>query len=413
MGNGIGLASLGSGITESFFGGLLKDRQDEKERKDKELVRQLAAYHALLEHPDTPESEIPNIMDAQAKLLKAEKETKPITDHMRQVMRRQVPYGPERETLKSRVDRLAARTVPSEPTTSALATLPGSPGSSSAPTTVTTPALISVPPEPVTYQPTTEYGTLTQGEASDLRKTNVYGAQQEAQLRRQLAIQNEVEEGRAAREAERTKRAKELETMKQEGRIKGIRETYEQKGKLLGPAAQAKMEAERIVYRNSLMRGPNAMDENQAEAASLQMFRAQVDTKLAAKKQQIEESKAQMARMGVLNAKTWEEVRTSKNNRAGLGAGMSAGVKREFDLRTRTLQDQLTSVFRQLEAAYKEAEGAPDAAQQANIERLEAEKADLWVSIDNVRNELLTRGASQTPSAPVVRPKSDPLNLFP
>lgn len=420
------LARFASGIAKTFFGGMLQDRQTEKEEKDRELVRQLAAYHALLEHPDTPEADIPDILDAQAKLLKGEKDFAPITAHMREAMKRQVPYGPERETGQSISDRVIARGSGSPEATTELATsVPQRPtaanptgmATASAPMTVITPAVLPrVPEEPQMYQPVREYGTLTQGEALDARKSDIYGRQQEDMMRRQLKIQDQADEGRAERERIRADSARTQEELRQKGRIAVVQKTYEEKGKLLGPAAMAKIEAPRVAYENSLIAG--GMNENDAKAASYRLFQAQMDVDLAAKKQKIEESKERMKRMGVQNAESWERIRKSKTTTDGLYGGMSANAKREFDLRTGTLQNQMTSVLRQLEALYRKRDDeGPDAVRQETIDALENQKADLWVNIDAVRNEMLTRQAPSVPGVPgtqrtPARVGKDPLGLF-
>lgn len=427
--SGQDLASFASGITGSFFGGLLEDRQNEQKRKDEELARQLAAYHALLEHPDTPESEIPNILDAQARLLKAEKDFAPITAHMREAMKRQVPYGPERETAGSINDRVSANNsgvpemdvqLPGSVAMRPTAANPGGTPSGEAAMTVTRSAVLpTVPPEPDMYQPTREYGSLSQGEATDIRKGNLYADQQTEMTRRILATQAQAAETAANRERIRAEGARKLEEDKQKGRVALVRTTYEEKTKMLPVAAQAKTESERLLYRNSLI--ATGMNKHDADVASFQLFRSQVDTQLAERKQKVEESKARMVRFGVQNAESWERIRKSKTA-TGLLGGMSSNAQREFGLRTGTLQAEMASVLRQLEVLYKkrddEGPERPDVhPRQDAIDALEAQKADLWTNIDAVRNDLLNRsvpsvpgmpGASRTPA----RQGKDPLGLF-
>lgn len=449
------LASFAAGLIGTLGGGLLEDRQTEQAKKDQELVRQLAAYHALLEHPDTPESEIPNIVDAQAKLLKAEKHFAPITAKMREAMRRQVPYGPEKESAQSINDRISANssgipettmelpgTIAMRPTNSGAVPLGGGqprtapdtavPLGGNQPRTpsdavplgggsfaVTTPALLPrVPDEPTMYQPTVERSTLTQSEWNDSRKARLYAEQQETMARRQLKIQDDAQEAAAERERARAEAALKLEENKQKGRIAVVQRTYEEKGKLLGPAAMAKIEAPRVAYENSLIAG--GMNENEAKAASYRLFQAQMDVDLQAKKQKIEESKARVNRIGIQNTESFERVRKSKAGLAG-AFGVSASMKREFDLRTGTLQDDLTHTLQLLDDAYKKAAGVPkvgtiweNSPEKREIDRLEAKKDELWLGIDEVRNGLLNQGAPSVPGAPAsVRPKSDPLGLFP
>ena len=474
---GSGLAGLGSGISETYFAGWAQQQRDEKEKKDEELARQLAAYHALLEHSDTPESEIPNILDAQAKLLKAPKEFYDITAHMRQVMQRQVPYGPEKETTQSITDRMAARgsgipestmelpgSVPMRPTIPVKSD--GEPGTgfdyggaspdiqrsidlaraddivrqqhrgtmdyrpgiddvtvlpsgriipnratplSGEAFTVTTPALLPrVPEEPRMYQPTKTYGDLSQGEATDVRKGKLYADQQEEMLRRQLGVQAKVAEAAAERERIRAEGAQKLEEDRQKGRIAVVQKTYEEKGKLLGPAAMAKIEAPRIAYENSLV--ATGMSAADAKAASYRLFQAQMDVDLANKKQRIEESKARMTRMGVQNQESFERIRKSKAGLAG-AFGVSASQKREFDLRTGTLQNDLAHTLQLLDDAYKKAATVPrvgtvweNSPEKAEVERLEAKKVELWGQIDEVRNGLLNQGTPSVPSARTIRP---------
>lgn len=425
---GQGLASFAAGLIGTLGGGLLEDRQTEQEQKDKELVRQLAAYHALLEHPDTPESEIPNIVDAQAKLLKAEKHFAPITAQMRAAMKRQVPYGPEKETGQSVNDRISAREagVP-ESTSEAANTIQMRPTSASpsatvstAPVSVTNSAVLPrVPEEPTMYQPTKEYGTLTQGEAVDARKGQLYADQQEEMLRRQLGVQAKVAEAAAERERIKAEAASKLEENKQKGRIAAIQKTFEEKGKLLGPAAMAKIEAPRVAYENSLI--ASGMNENDAKAASYRLFQAQMDVDLAGKKQKIEESKARVNRLGIQNQESFERVRKSKAGLAG-AFGVSASMKREFDLRTGTLQDDLTHTLQLLDEAYKKGATVSKgpywekSSEKAEIDRLEAKKDELWMDIDSVRNGLLNQGAPTVPSVPGTqqraRDKPDRLGLY-
>lgn len=409
---GQGLASFAAGLIGTLGGGLLEDRQTEQKKKDEELVRQLAAYHALLEHPDTPESEIPNIVDAQAKLLKAEKHFAPITAQMRAAMKRQVPYGPEQETAQSTVNRSAADASGVQGSTSEAANtmqmrpvagVPTAPVST-APVSVETSAVLPrVPEEPSMYQPTREYGTLTQGEAQDARKGELYANQQEEMTKRLLKVQGQAQDAAAEKERIRAEKAKELEDVKQKGRIAAIQKTFEEKTKILGPAQAAKIDAERIAYKNSLV--ATGMSDHDATTASYNLFRAQVDTDLANKKQKIEESKERVKRMGIQNVESFERVRKSKAGLAG-AFGVSASMKREFDLRTGTLQDDLTHTLQLLDEAYKKAAGVSKgpywekSSEKAEIDRLEAKKDELWLGIDSVRNGLLNQSAPSVPGAP-------------
>jgi hypothetical protein len=429
-------ASFATGLSGAYLSGLLEDRKREQDDKNDELVRQLAAYHALMEHPDTPESDIPDILDAQAKLLK-DKNMGNITAHMRESMKRQVPYGPEKETAGSISDRISARgsgipestmelpnSIAMRPYSDAIPlgtgqgrgdAVPlggGQPigrsdavplGGSGSTFTVTRPALLPrVPEEPRMYQPTREYGSLTQGEATDIRKGNLYADQQEEMTKRLLKVQGAADEDRARREAAKAEAARKQEELRQQGRIAVVQKTYDEKRKTLPFAAQAKTESERIVYRNSLMAG--GMPEHDADVASFNLFRAQVDTQLAGQKQKIEESKERMKRMGVLNSKTFEDIRKIKDTRSGLYGGMTAGTKREFDLRTGTLQNEMSSVLRQLEVLYKKRDDeGPDSVRQETIDALENQKAELWTNIDAARNEILGRGVPTVPGAPTQR----------
>lgn len=414
--SGQGLANFASGLIGTLGGGLLEDRQTEQKKKDEELVRQLAAYHALLEHPDTLESDVPGIHDAVGKLLKAPKEWYQITDHMRQAMGRKVPYGPEQETAGSINNRISANSsgVP-ESTSEAVSSVPMRPTAANpngasvntAPVSVATSAMLPrVPEEPVMTQPMVERGTLTQGEWQDARKGRLYADQQEEMTRRQLRVTGQAQDAAAEKERIRAEKAKELEDVKQKGRIAVIKQIYDAKAGLLPKAAAAKMDAERIAYANSLMYGEHPLSEADATAASYNLFQAQVATRLAEQKQKVEESKERVKRMGIQNTESFERVRKSKAGLAG-AFGVSASMKREFDLRTGTLQDDLSHTFQLLDDAYKKAAGVPkvgtiweNSPEKREIDRLEAKKDELWQGIDEVRNGLLNQGAPSVPGAP-------------
>lgn len=419
-----GLAAFASGVTGSLFGGLLKDRQDQQERKDKELAMQLAAYHSLLEHPDTPESSIPDILDAQANLLKVGPQFKGVTDHMRQAMQQQIPSGPERETAQSGVNRTVATSTAVAPTTDTLATglnlrptnaTPTSPGTvpmspDAAPQTITTPALSAVPPEPQMYQPTKSYGEMTQGEASDYKKNAAYSQNQEAVLRRQLKLQDEAAANRADAEEIKAKGRKAEETLKQEGRIKLETEKYNNRKALLPIAEQAKMEGPRLLYKHTLMTGANPMNDADAEVASLQWARSQADAALGLKQSQIETNKARAKNFEALTAKDVEQVKIMKGRGTGIGEGVPVASMREFNLRTGTLRQQLSGAIRELATAKAATSGQPTPAESANIALLEASKNELIAQVDDVREEILARSAQGTrvPSVPGVATSSAP-----
>lgn len=303
------LAQFASGLTGSLFGGIFQDRQAKQDKEDKDLARQLAAYHALLEHPDTPESEIPNILDAQAELLKVGPKFKGVTDHMRQAMQQQVPNGPERETAQSGANRTVATSTAIQPTTDTLATglnprptnaTPTSPGTvpmlpDAAPQTITTPALSVVPPEPQMYQPTKAYGEMTQGEAADFRKSQTYIAQQKAMLDRQSELARINGDHAEEMAAQRAKANLELQEQKNAGRIAAVEKTYEEKKKALGPydtAAAAAADKQRLALELQLRAG--GMDPTEAKERSGAILSSNMEAILDQHKAKAERDRAEI-----------------------------------------------------------------------------------------------------------------------
>lgn len=406
---GQGLAAFAGGLTQSLFGGLLQDRQDEQKRKDQELVRQLAAYHALLEHPDTPEAEIPNILDSIADSLKVGPKFKPITDHMREGMQRQVPYGPEAETTQSMVDRSVAKSAPTEPATTALATQPNygvsttpgyTPPAAEAPATVSTPALRVVPPEPVMTQPMRTYGELSQGEAKVYLQGETYRTQQGAMLERQSKLAEAAGDRLALRDIQRQQDELERITKRAEEVRKTQTQLFENKIKILPVELQAK--ARLRVAQIEATLDPRLPEEERARQAR-NIASSEIEVAVEQKKQQMEESKARMARMKIENAKDVEQIKIIQGKGTGIAQGMSAANAREFGVRTETLRAELASTMQLLEAAYKVAGGAPVGSQKWEIDRLEAKKLDLWTKVDDVRSAILSRAGSgsRVPSAPL------------
>ncbi len=239
------IASLGNRISKTYFGGLAEQRQEEQATKDKDLAYQLAALHALMDHPDTPEGSIPDIIDMQGKLLKAPKEFQQVTQRMREAIQHhgQVPSGPEQETTQSRVNRLAASSASTVPTVDTSSdqpvyhpvTTPGyTPPAPVAPVTTTTPSLAVVPPAPMMFQPTKAYGDMTQGEVKDYRENRSYIQKQQAMLDRQQELANDAGDRATAKQLQGQKDELARIEARNVGRLKVVDETYAQKKKALG-----------------------------------------------------------------------------------------------------------------------------------------------------------------------------------
>lgn len=415
--SGQGLANFASGLIGTLGGGLLEDRQTEQKKKDEELVRQLAAYHALLDHPDTLESDVPGIHDAVGNLLKAPKEWYQITDHMRQAMARKVPDGPERETAASINDRISARTsgVP-ESASEAVSSIPMRPTAASpngatvttAPVLVTTPAVLpTVPPEPQLYQPTRQYGDFTLGESKSYRENQDYIVRQRARLEREqqladaaaIAAQKRLDDQQAAREREIGLRGEQAR--------KTNEENWKKKVDFLEPQLRAK--AGLRVAEVAATLDPSLPFEERQRLAR-ERVGEEIQLGIEQKKARIATAKAQMERVGVLNQKTFEDIKKSKAGVAGV-FGVSPAAMREYNLRTKRVQEEYSHTLGLLDSALKKAATVSKSAlngkvwenstEKAEVDRLEAKKSELWSQLDDVANALLTpRVAPQVPGAP-------------
>lgn len=441
------LSALGSGISETFFGHLAEQRQVEQEKKDKELARQLAAYHALMEHQDTPINEIPNIMDAQAKLLKAPKEFYKVTEHMRQAIQQHglVPNGPEQErqiptpqvhfqlpTQGEDVPIPAPQARLNNPDPSFYLKPQGAPGTedpgfamqpagfvaprSPAPQTFQD-VVPMVPAEPTTvsYQPTKSYGEMSQGEAEDFRKSQSYITQQKAMLDRQSQLAEEVGNRAAERDVARQKAALELQEKRNAGRMAQIDETFAQKKKALGQydtAAAAAADKQRLALEMQLRAG--GMDAQEAKERSGAVLASNMEAILDQHK-----AKAERDRAEVKHWSNTDSVRLVGKGGAAT-AGMSAGQARTFRANVVEVLPELNSVRSQLatlktlraqangtqQGTKKPGDDGYDAGYDAPIEALEKQHTDLLVRINDERKKVLASSpnVSRVPGAPSQTP---------
>lgn len=370
------LASFGGGLARTLFGGLLADRRREEDDKVQEQVRRLAAYHALLEHPETPESEIPNILDSMAKEVKADKEFAPITANMRAGMKRQVPTGPSSE-------------MPVQPTrTREMSGMAPDAG----PTSVTVPG------------PTAEYGSLTQAQAADSRNLATYEAQQGIQTRKMLEQQ-----------AAMTDRAIQVESQKEIARQARLETEYKLKRDLLEPKERLAADKQRNQYEQSLLAqlGHTPSDEEKAwaRAKSGEMVINLADATLGQKAAAAEASRA-TAKNRLAQIKHWDN-QDSHAIRMEATQGLSAGALRVFNANTREVWPELSRVKSEIIRlqTLKSALGANNTQFDAQLQTLEGRRDELQLKIDDERNALKSSSVPTAPSS--TRPKSDPLGLYP
>lgn len=372
------LGQIGSGIMETYFGGLLQQQKLERDQKDQEQATRLAAFHALLQHPDTQESDVPNILDMVAKEVKADKEFAPITAHIRAGMARRVPTGPSSEmpVLPSRGTELT-----------------GFPTDTSVPTSVTVPG------------PTAEYGSLSQGEAQRAAALDTYSQQQDIQTRKMLEQQQAM-----------TDRALAVETSKEAARQARLESEYKLKLGLLEPKERLAADKQRSQYEQSLLAqlGPNPTEEQKAWAHSKagEMVVNLADSTLAQRNAAAEASKA-TAQNRLAQIKHW-------NNQDALGirreatAGLSANAVRMFNANTREIWPELSRVKSEIiRLQTMKAVGAGNTTFDSQLTDLEGKRDELQLRIKDARDQL----NSAVPVAPQgggsARPRSDPLGLFP
>lgn len=372
------LAAFGSGLSKTLFGGLLQQRRQEEEDKVQEQVRRLAAYHALLEHPETPESEIPNILDSMAKEVKADKEFAPITAHMREGMKRRVPTGPSSE-------------MPIQPTRGR--EVAGLPADTSQPSSVTVPG------------PTAEYGSLTQSEARRSAALQDYEAQSGIQTRKMLEQQ-----------AAMTDRAIQVEQAKEVARQARLETEYKLKRDLLEPKERLAADKQRSQYEQSLLAqlGHTPSDEEKAWARTkagemvINLADATLGQKAAAAEASRATAKNRLAQISHWNAQDAHAIRMEATQ------GLSAGALRVFNANTREVWPELSRVKSEIIRlqTLKAALGANNPQFDAQLQALEDRRDELQLKIDDERNALKSSSVPTGPqSSP--RPKSDPLGLFP
>lgn len=438
---GPSLASLGSGISETFFGGLAQRQQQEQEQKNKELAMQLAAYHSLLEHDDTPMNSIPDILDAQAKLLKIDKKFKPITDHMRQAIaqRGQVPTGPE-ETRQIATPQMHMQLPDAQDIPIPTAQVPSmdqqqGPMGGDAPDlsqqavpTVADGGFVQptprpqtyssvvpiVPPEPttVTMQATRAYGDLTQGEAQDYRKSQFDIQRQKAILDRQAQLAEAAGDRTAERDVQRQKDELARIEARNAGRMKIVEQTYAEKKKALGGYdTQAAANADKQRLALELQYRAAGMDEDEAKRKAGETMSANMESLLGLHKAQ--------AQRDLGEVQHWRNTDAARLLAKGGAAtrGMSAEQARTFRANVIEVMPELNAVRGQLEhlKTLLAQGGTPDPAIQTRIDELEKRHTDLLLQVKGERDKVMATSQSSTPRVPIapsVRPASDPLGLF-
>ena len=372
------LAAFGGGLAKTLFGGLLADRRREEDNKSQEQVRRLAAYHALLEHPETPESEIPNILDSMAREVKADKEFAPITANMRAGMKRQVPTGPSSQ-------------MPVQPTRTN--EMVGLPADTSGPTSVTVPG------------PTAEYGSLTQAQAADSRNLSMYEAQQGIQTRKMLEQQ-----------AAMTDRAIQVESQKEIARQSRLETEYKLKRDLLEPKARLEADKQRSQFEASLIaqlgHAPSEEEKSWARTKAGEMVINLADATLGQKAAAAEASRA-TAKNRLAQIAHWSN-QDSHAIRMEATQGLSAGALRVFNANTREVWPELSRVKSEIIRlqTLKSALGANNTTFDAQLQDLEDQRDKLQLQIKDARDALQSSSVPTAPSSSP-RPKSDPLNLFP
>lgn len=412
------LAAVGEGLAETYFPGLLKDRQEAQAKKDREQAMRLAGLQALLKHDDTKEEDVPEILSSIAKELKAEKEFDPILQNMRAGMFRQVPSGDKQETAQSRANRMGANlSAANEQNRPAidlnvnqpvLHSVPGEPTPTNAPVSPQilkpTPLMV-VPPEPdISYQPTRRYGDLTVTEAEDLRRNQSVIATQKAMLDRQADLARIAGDNAAEKEALRQKSQLELEDRRQKGRIDLANKNYENKKSLLEPAALAKVEGDRLAYKHDLIL--KGVDPAQAEIMAAERAQGLADIVLEQKKQQIAQSKAVIAHWQRQDANQLLAINKRGEGVGGATMGMSAAEARYMNAqllevkpalnRAQAELNRLNRVKAATNAGLQPGQSGYDSSFDTQIAAQEKERDDALEKIRSVRQEILDRRPSAT-----------------
>jgi len=397
------LGGFVSGFSKTLFGGLLQQRQEDQDAEDKATERQLTALHLLLTHPDTPEDQIPDIMDQMGDLVGYKKQVKGITDHLRAGMNRQVPSGPERETGQSIVSRMAAQ--PQAPTTDTLATMGGVPAQ-----TVTTPAPLPTVPSAEMYQPTRRYGDLSQGEAQDYRKQQAFEAQQGVLTDKMLQQEGEREKRAVNIENIRAKGRSDIESSREraaqtqlEARINAQKTLLEQKDR---DAADKNRTTYEKAYLASLDREPTDEDKAAARKASGEYVVNSLNTTVAAKQAStaLTQAKRESELARVTHWKNMDANSVAKN----AAGGMTANQARVFRAQIITDLPELNRVAGELSKLnVNKASGFSTPETEKRIEELTKQHEDLLLKIKGARDSVI--GGS---TAPMTRPASDPLGLF-
>jgi hypothetical protein len=357
---------------ETYFGGLLREQKTEREQKDADQARQLAAFHALLQHPDTPESEVPNILDSVAKMIKVDKDFAPVTAHMREGMKRRVPSGPEQETGQSRFNRMKER--------------------SSAEGMGLVPDL----PAQEMYQPTAEYGSLTQAQAADSRNLSMYEAQQGIQTRKMLEQQ-----------AAMTDRAIQVESQKEIARQARLETEYKLKRDLLEPKERLAADKQRNQYEQSLLaqlgHAPSEEEKAWARAKSGEMVINLADAMLGQKAAAAEASRA-TAKNRLAQIKHWNNQDAHAIRMESI-TGLSAASARQFNMQTREVWPELSRVkseILQLQK-FKATIGPADTRYDAQLQDLEQRRDELQLQIKDARDALQSSSVPSSPQS-AVRP---------
>lgn len=440
------LGDVAAGINESFFGGLIKERQDEKTAKDQEQARRLAGLHLLLQDPNTTEAAIPDILEQIAKDSGIHKE--PLVQHtlqsMRAGMQRQVPYGQEekRTVVQHQLGTEAPRSVsqgvqvpqrqlmmvPPEPTRTGVATVAAQPdaGTSDLLGLDRQKATLSAVPREEMYQPTKAYGELTQAEAEDLRKSQSFISQQKAMLDRQSQLAEELGDRQAVRDIQRQKDQLEQIEKKAEESRKTQSALFENKIKMLEPEMQVKARLRVTQIAASL--DPKIPYEDRLQQAR-DMAHAEIEVGLEQKKQQIAQSKAAVEHWKRQDANQLLAINKRGEGVGGATLGMSASEARYMNAQLLEVKPTLNRAQAELNRLYRIKAatnaglqpGSPnyDTSYDAQIAAQEKERDDALEKIRSVRQEVLDRRQTTTPTVPPqpgsqrsAKPASDPLGLF-
>ncbi len=378
------LGQVGSGLMETYFGGLLQQQKIERDQKDKDQAMRLAAFHALLQHPDTPESDIPNILDMVAKEAKAEKDFAPVTAHIRAGMQRRVPTGPEQETAQSISDRMTAQTSGTT-TSSDIAPAPGG-----VPTQIASTLAPSPEPAPSMFQPTAEYGSLSQSEAEDARKMEQFRQQQAIQTQKMLEQQKAM-----------TDRALQVETAKESSRQARLESEYKLKLGLLEPKERLQADRQRSQFEQALLANldhpPTEEDKAAARAKSGEMVISLANSTLAQRAAATEASKA-TAQNRLAQIKHWDRQDNLAIQKEAT-AGLSAPAVRMFNANTREIWPELSRTKSEIIRlqTLKSALGSTNTTFDAQLQELEDRRDTLQLQIDDARKQL----NSTVPTAPV------------